>query len=70
MRLAAIAMMIMAASAGPSAAQEPVRLHAAGSLRAALNDVIKAFGAETRIEVAATSVPLPEELAVGATGSP
>jgi ABC-type molybdate transport system substrate-binding protein len=56
MRRLAIAIVMLAASATTSAAQE-VRLHAAGSLRAALDEVIKAYGAATRGAVAAKYGP-------------
>lgn len=52
----AAAIMMMAA-ATPGAAQEPVRLHAAGSLRGALTEVIRGFEAETGLKVEAKYGP-------------
>jgi ABC-type molybdate transport system substrate-binding protein len=64
----AAAIMMMAA-ATPSAAQEPVRLHAAGSLRGALTEVIKGFEAESGLKVEAKYGPsglLRKEITEGA----
>ncbi len=64
----AVAAMI-AATASPLAAQEAVRLHAAGSLRGALTDVIKNFEAESGLKVEAKFGPsglLRKEIASGA----
>ena len=52
----AAAIMMMAA-ATPSTAQEAVRLHAAGSLRGALTEVIKDFEAESGLRVEAKYGP-------------
>jgi molybdate transport system substrate-binding protein len=52
----AAAIMVMAA-ATPSMAQETVRLHAAGSLRGALTEVIKGFEAESDLKVEAKYGP-------------
>ncbi|HLW27246.1 MAG TPA: molybdate ABC transporter substrate-binding protein [Kiloniellales bacterium] len=41
----------------PATAAEPLQLHAAGSLRAALNEVIEAFTAKTSVQVQATYAP-------------
>jgi len=53
----------------PADANEPVLLHAAGSLRAALTDVANAFGTETGVKVEAKYGPsgtLRDEIAGGA----
>ncbi len=53
--LTLVALLGLGAAVGNAAsAQEPVRLYAAGSLRAALTDVANAFKAETGIAVAGT----------------
>jgi ABC-type molybdate transport system substrate-binding protein len=68
MRRVAVAIMMLAAGAASSSAQEPVRLHAAGSLRAALDEVVKAYGAETGGTVTAKYGPsglLRDEIAQG-----
>jgi ABC-type molybdate transport system substrate-binding protein len=53
-RLALAFAAMLGLSGAPAAAQEPVRLYAAGSLRAALTDIAAAFTAETGIAVAGT----------------
>jgi ABC-type molybdate transport system substrate-binding protein len=49
--------LMLALVAGPAAAQEPVRLYAAGSLRGALTEAAKAFEAKEGTKVAATFGP-------------
>lgn len=51
-RLVAAAVLLMA-GLSPASAQQPVLLHAAGSLRAALTEVTSAFSAETGVPVRA-----------------
>lgn len=61
--------MIAAATATPLAAQEAVRLHAAGSLRGALTEVVNNFEAESGLQVEAKFGPsglLRKEIASGA----
>jgi molybdenum ABC transporter molybdate-binding protein len=53
----ALAAVLAAAMMQAAAAEEPVRLYAAGSLRAALNDVGAAFAAATGTKVAGTYGP-------------
>ncbi len=53
-RLALVIAAMLGVSSGSAAAQEPVRLYAAGSLRAALTEVATAFKTETGIAVAGT----------------
>jgi ABC-type molybdate transport system substrate-binding protein len=48
---------MLALAAVPAAAQEPVRLYAAGSLRGALTEAAKAFEAKEGVKVAATFGP-------------
>jgi molybdate transport system substrate-binding protein len=55
LRGAALGLLIMLGlGSAPAASQEPVRLYAAGSLRAALTEIAGAFKAETGIAVAGT----------------
>lgn len=56
-RLGYAAAIMMMTAATPSMAQEPVRLHAAGSLRGALTEVIKGFEAESGLKVEAKYGP-------------
>lgn len=66
MRLALLLSLCMLAPAVQAA--EPLQLHAAGSLRAAMNEAIEAFSAETGVAVEATYAPsglLRERLADG-----
>jgi ABC-type molybdate transport system substrate-binding protein len=55
-KVAALGLML-AVAAVPAAAQEPVRLFAAGSLRSALTEVARSFQAEAGIPVATTFGP-------------
>jgi molybdate transport system substrate-binding protein len=62
-------LLAVAAMTVPATAQEPVLLHAAGSLRLALTDVTKAFEAGTGVKVEAKFGPsgvLKDEIAAGA----
>jgi len=66
MRWALLLSLLMFVPAATAA--EPLQLHAAGSLRAALNEVIEAFTAETGVQVEATYAPsglLRERIAEG-----
>jgi molybdate transport system substrate-binding protein len=66
---ASAAAILRRAAATPSTAQEPVRLHAASSLRGALTEVIKGFEAESGLKVEAKYGPsglLRKEIGKGA----
>jgi molybdate transport system substrate-binding protein len=67
-RLGAIAVVLGMVMASSAYADEPVLLHAAGSLRGALTEVAAAFGAETGIKVEAKYGPsgtLRDEIGAG-----
>jgi molybdate transport system substrate-binding protein len=69
MRGASVALTIMAAMSMPAAASDPVLLHAAGSLRAALTEVARAFEGASGLKVEAKFRPsgvLKDEIAAGA----
>jgi ABC-type molybdate transport system substrate-binding protein len=69
MRRAFVALAIMTAITVPAAASDPVLLHAAGSLRAALTEVASAFEKASGLKVEAKFGPsgvLKDEIAAGA----
>lgn len=69
MRAVVIVVAAMVSAATTAAAQEPVLLHAAGSLRGALSEVVKGFESESGLKVDAKFGPsglLRKEIASGA----